>query len=123
MVFASSAFLAGLILLSVPWWLHRLNAHPTEQQPFASLFLMRPSAAPVNVRKQLQHLLLLALRWLLQQATVESVIVGVRTPTQLEDNLGSVGWSLTEDELAALDEASTMPEMYPYRMMELYGGR
>ncbi len=65
MVFASAAFLAGLLLLTVPWWLHRLNAHPKEQQPFASLFLMRPSAAPVNVRKQLQHLLLLALRWLL----------------------------------------------------------
>ena len=65
MVFASAAFLAGLVLLTVPWWLHRLNAHPREQQPFASLFLMRPSAAPVNVRRQLQHLLLLTLRWLL----------------------------------------------------------
>ena len=65
MVFASAAFLAGLVLLTVPWWLHRLNAHPEEQQPFASLFLMRPSAAPVNVRKRLQHLLLLSLRWLL----------------------------------------------------------
>ncbi len=65
MIFASAAFLAGLALLTVPWWLHRLNAHPEEQQPFASLFLMRASKAPVNVRKQLQHLLLLALRWLL----------------------------------------------------------
>ncbi|MEM8765974.1 MAG: BatA domain-containing protein [Pseudomonadota bacterium] len=65
MVFTSAAFLAGLALLTVPWWLHRLNAHPKEQQPFASLFLMRPSTSPVNVRKQLQHLLLLSLRWLL----------------------------------------------------------
>lgn len=65
MVFASAAFLAGLLLLTVPWWLHRLNAHPKEQLPFASLFLMRPSTEPANVRKQLQHLVLLALRWLL----------------------------------------------------------
>lgn len=65
MVFASAAFLTGLILLTMPWWLHRMNAHSKEQQPFASLFLMRPTTAPINVRKQLQHLLLLALRWLL----------------------------------------------------------
>ncbi len=65
MVFASAAFLAGLALLTVPWWLHRLNAHPTEQRPFSSLFLMRAAQAPVNMRKRLQHLVLLMLRWLL----------------------------------------------------------
>ena len=65
MMFASAAFLAGLALLTVPWWLHRLNAHPTEQRPFSSLFLMRAAQAPVHMRKRLQHLVLLTLRWLL----------------------------------------------------------
>jgi hypothetical protein len=64
-IFASAVFLAGLALLTVPWWLHRLNAHAAEQHTFSSLFLMRPSDAPVNMRKQLQHLVLLILRWLL----------------------------------------------------------
>lgn len=65
MFFASAAFLAGLVLLAIPWWLHRLNAHAAEQLTFSSLFLMRPSAAPVSMRRQLQHLVLLALRCLL----------------------------------------------------------
>ncbi|MGE0621482.1 MAG: BatA domain-containing protein [Pseudomonadales bacterium] len=65
MFFASAAFLAGLALLTIPWWLHRLNAHASEQRTFSSLFLMRASEAPVNLRKRLQHLVLLALRWLL----------------------------------------------------------
>ena len=65
MMFASAAFLAGLALLTVPWWLHRLNAHPNEQRPFSSLFLMRAAQAPVHMRKRLQHLVLLTLRWLL----------------------------------------------------------
>lgn len=65
MFFVSAAFLAGLALVAVPWWLHRLNAHAAERQTVSSLFLMRPSSAPVNLRKKVQHLLLMALRWLL----------------------------------------------------------
>ncbi|MCZ6854115.1 MAG: BatA domain-containing protein, partial [Gammaproteobacteria bacterium] len=65
MFFASAAFLTGLICLGVPWWLHRLSAHASEQRTFSSLFLMRPSEAPVHMRRKLQHLWLLALRLLL----------------------------------------------------------
>ena len=52
------ALTALLALLTIPWWLHRLNAHAAEQRTFSSLFLMRPTEAPVNMRKQLQHILL-----------------------------------------------------------------
>jgi aryl-alcohol dehydrogenase-like predicted oxidoreductase len=55
-----------------------------------------------------------ALRWLLHQPGVASVIVGARTPEQLEDNLGAARWSMTEDELAALDELTRPPLIYPY---------
>lgn len=65
MFLVSATFLAGLILLGVPWWLHRLSAHASEQRTFSSLFLMRPSEAPVHIRRKLQHLWLLALRLLL----------------------------------------------------------
>ncbi len=65
MLLVSAAFLAGLIFLGVPWWLHRLSAHASEPRTFSSLFLMRPSEAPVHMRRKLQHLWLLALRLLL----------------------------------------------------------
>lgn len=64
-----------------------------------------------------------AINWLLQQPTMCSVILGVRTMEQLEDNLGATGWSVDADDLAALDTASALPDMYPYRMMSLYGPR
>lgn len=55
-----------------------------------------------------------ALNWLLRRPTVTSVIFGARTEAQLRDNLGAVGWSLTEDEVRRLEAASQMPEPYPY---------
>ena len=36
---------------------------------------------------------------------------------QLEDNLGSLGWSLTPGEMERLDEVSSIPEPYPYEMI------
>jgi aryl-alcohol dehydrogenase-like predicted oxidoreductase len=64
-----------------------------------------------------------ALNWLLGRPEVSSVIAGVRTLEQLEDNLGAAGWQLTIEERAALDEVSAIEPGYPYRMMELFGKR
>lgn len=64
-----------------------------------------------------------ALTWLRAQPVVSSVIIGVRTMQQLEDNLGAATLDLTVDELAQLNTASTLPELYPYRMIDLYGSR
>ena len=55
-----------------------------------------------------------ALNWLLQRPTVSSVIVGARTEEQLRQNLGAVGWSLTHEQIARLDEASAVTAPYPY---------
>ncbi|MGN6125971.1 MAG: aldo/keto reductase [Humibacter sp.] len=56
-----------------------------------------------------------ALAWLLAQPAVTSVILGVRTLEQLHDNLGAGDLELTDDQLAALDEASApRVEPYPY---------
>lgn len=65
MALLSAAFLAGLALIAVPIWMHRLRAHSAEQKAFSSLFLMRSSQSPVNMQRRLQHLLLLALRIIL----------------------------------------------------------
>jgi aryl-alcohol dehydrogenase-like predicted oxidoreductase len=64
-----------------------------------------------------------ALNWLLQQPGVTAPIIGVRTPAQLEENLGSVGWSLTADELATLNAASDIPLPSPYNFIARYTRR
>ena len=40
-----------------------------------------------------------AIRWLLQTPPVTSVIIGATKVHQLEDNMGAVGWRLTEEEV------------------------
>ena len=40
-----------------------------------------------------------AIRWLLQTPPVTSVIVGITKVYQLEDNMGAVGWKLTDEEV------------------------
>lgn len=62
-----------------------------------------------------------ALAWLLAQPVVSSVLVGARTMAQFDDNMAAATLNLTTDELDLLGEASTLPEMYPYRMMQAYG--
>ena len=56
----------------------------------------------------------IALNWLTSKATIASVIVGARNEEQLRANLGAIGWSLTADQIAALDKASAVPVAYPY---------
>jgi aryl-alcohol dehydrogenase-like predicted oxidoreductase len=56
----------------------------------------------------------IALNWLTRKATVASVIVGARNEEQLRQNLGATGWSLTAEQIAALDKASAVPVAYPY---------
>ncbi|MEL7362111.1 MAG: aldo/keto reductase, partial [Bacteroidota bacterium] len=64
-----------------------------------------------------------ALAWLRAKPWVASVILGARTMAQLDDNLGAAVLNLTPDEVAALDTASALPELYPYVMIDTYGQR
>jgi aryl-alcohol dehydrogenase-like predicted oxidoreductase len=54
------------------------------------------------------------LNWLLQRPTVANVIMGARNEDQLRQNLGSVGWNLTKDQVAKLDAASATQPTYLY---------
>ncbi|HEV7323206.1 MAG TPA: aldo/keto reductase [Ensifer sp.] len=56
----------------------------------------------------------IAINWLLQRPTVSSVIIGARNEEQLRQNLGAVGWSLSSEQIARLDEASRTTPAYPY---------
>jgi len=64
-----------------------------------------------------------ALAWLLAQPAVDSIVLGVRTLEQLQDNLGAANLQLTEAQLDNLDKVSLTAKGYPYRFLELYGSR
>ena len=63
----------------------------------------------------------IALNWLLQRPTVSTVIIGARNEKQLRDNLGAVGWNLTAEQVAKLDEASAVPMTDPYGDQKVVG--
>ena len=55
-----------------------------------------------------------ALNWLLQRPTVATAVIGARNEEQLRDNLGALGWKLSVEQIARLDEASAQTPIYPY---------
>jgi len=59
----------------------------------------------------------IALNWLLQQPGVTAPVLGVTKLSQLEENLGALGWELTAEELERLEEASAFATGYPYEFM------
>lgn len=54
-----------------------------------------------------------ALAWVQARPGVDSTIIGARTPEQLEDNLKGLEVRLSDDQTAALDEASAVPPIFP----------
>ena len=65
----------------------------------------------------------IALNWILQQPGITASILGVRTLEQLRENLGCIGWQLSEEEMNKLKKASHVPLPYPYRFIERYTRR
>lgn len=59
-----------------------------------------------------------ALAWLLSKPYVTSVIIGAKTPLQLDDNLAATNTKLSEEDVAALDAYSALPSEYPGWMIE-----
>ncbi|MCM2387044.1 aldo/keto reductase [Streptomyces albipurpureus] len=62
-----------------------------------------------------------ALRWLLERPGVTAPIIGPRTVEQTVDNLGAVGWELTDEQSTRLTEASARPLPYPYDLLAQLG--
>ena len=60
----------------------------------------------------------LALAWTLRNPAVASPVVGVRTPAQLEDNLGALNVEISEDQLARLNEVSAVPPVFPIDVLK-----
>jgi aryl-alcohol dehydrogenase-like predicted oxidoreductase len=62
-----------------------------------------------------------SLAWLLTKPVVTSIIIGVKRPDQLQDNLAAVELNLTQDEIKRLDEVSALPPEYPGWMFSFQG--
>ena len=60
----------------------------------------------------------LAVAWTLKNPAVCSPVVGVRTPAQLEDNLGALDVQISEEQLARLDEVSAVPPVFPIDVLK-----
>jgi myo-inositol catabolism protein IolS len=75
--------------------------------------LFGPESFPRNVRavEELKGIAMryrkslpqLALRWAITNPAVSTALVGCRTVAEVEDNVGSVGWSISDDDLAEID--------------------
>jgi aryl-alcohol dehydrogenase-like predicted oxidoreductase len=60
----------------------------------------------------------IALAYVLAKQFVMSVIIGAKTPEQLDDNLAAVDIVFTPEEMARLDAVSKLPSEYPGWMFE-----
>jgi aryl-alcohol dehydrogenase-like predicted oxidoreductase len=87
-----------------------------KERAFNAIDVMRPIADSKGV-----SVAQVALAWLLHQPQVTSVIVGAKKPEQLADNIAATKVSLSEEELARIDEVSRLPSEYPGWMFERQG--
>ena len=63
-----------------------------------------------------------AIAWLLRKPGVSSVLVGARTPEQLDQNLAAAQSPLDDEEVQRLDKVSETPWIYPYQIYKTYAG-
>ncbi|MBM7789131.1 aldo/keto reductase [Tenggerimyces flavus] len=58
-----------------------------------------------------------SLRWVMQRPGVTAPIIGARTFAHFEDNLGVLGWSLTDEQLSRLNAVSEPRIPHPYDVL------
>jgi len=95
-------------------------------------FTQRNFAIVTEVEKAAQQTGLgmaqVAIQWVARQPAIGSVILGARTLEQFEDNLASLDKPLPDATLRKLDEASALPQQFPYSFFDavhqagMYGG-
>ena len=56
----------------------------------------------------------IALNWVLHRPTVSTLVIGVRDATQLKENLRSVEFKLTAEQVKRLEDVSASQAVYPY---------
>ena len=83
-----------------------------KEHAFDIVDVMRPMARERGVSPAR-----IALAWILHRPAVMSVIIGAKTPEQIEDNLAASDIELTAAELDALDKVSALKPEYPQWMI------
>jgi aryl-alcohol dehydrogenase-like predicted oxidoreductase len=102
----------------------RLHVTADDGPPVSEEHLFRVMDAIDEIAKETgKSVPQIAINWLLQRPTVSTVIIGARNEEQLKQNLGSVGWSLTKEQMAKLDAASATTKAYPYWHQEGFAER
>jgi aryl-alcohol dehydrogenase-like predicted oxidoreductase len=76
---------------------------------------------PIAVRRGVS-VAQIALAYVLAKPFVTSVILGAKRLDQLDDNIAAADVELTAEELAELDQASSLPQEYPEWMIKAQGG-
>lgn len=61
-----------------------------------------------------------ALNWVKSKPFVSSIIIGVRSLDQLKDNLGSVEWDLSEEDIEYLDQITQPVRPYPQWFLDMF---
>lgn len=64
-----------------------------------------------------------ALNWVKDQPGVTAPIIGASKLSQIQDNLGSVGWTLTAGQREKLSTVGDLPGPYPYDFISRNGDR
>ncbi|XP_062521595.1 1-deoxyxylulose-5-phosphate synthase YajO-like [Corticium candelabrum] len=112
----------------VAWSEKELKNRPIEAAPSLSTFaddervwktIDSLEAVAAETSKSMPQI---ALKWLLQQDMVSSVIIGAKKMEQLVENMGAGddSWTLSEDQLGRLNDASAVPVPYPYSMVNKF---
>ncbi|WP_457639487.1 aldo/keto reductase [Persephonella sp.] len=61
-----------------------------------------------------------ALNWVKSKQFVSSIIIGVRSVSQLKDNLGCVEWDLNSDDVEYLDQITQPDRPYPQWFLDMF---
>jgi myo-inositol catabolism protein IolS len=80
------------------------NSHPLFAEKNFSRVLSIVEELKELARKRKVSLAHFAMRWILQNPIIASTITGARRPEEVEHNVQAVGWELTTEELARIDE-------------------
>jgi aryl-alcohol dehydrogenase-like predicted oxidoreductase len=79
--------------------------HPYAQEPFYGRLRGGRATLREIARARGKRLLDLAIAWTLMRPALSGVIVGIRNENEAVEMLGTVGWTLTQEEMAAIDSA------------------
>jgi aryl-alcohol dehydrogenase-like predicted oxidoreductase len=94
-------------------WIDLYLAHKEDPHGFRLVDQIRPIA-----KRHGASVAQVALAWLLAKDSVTSILLGATKLAQLEDNLKAIEVQLDTEGVKVLDEATTLPPVYPTWFIE-----